>query len=89
MHRTSVYFEDDALKALKLLAAASGVSVADKVREAVDTMLAAQVGTIDWKREIDSILSRAQGRGLPDLSGQEIIEAVRSARQDDKAPSAS
>lgn len=84
MHRTSVYFEDDALKALKLLAAASGVSVADKVREAVDIMLAAQVGTIDWKSEIDGILSRAQKRGLPDLSAQEIAEVVRSARQADK-----
>lgn len=88
MHRTSVYFEDDALKALKLLAAASGVSVADKVREAVDLMLAAQVGTIDWKREIDGILARAQNRGLPDLSGQEIVETIRSVRQADKASDA-
>ena len=49
MHRTSVYFEDDALKALKLLAAASGVSVADTVSEAVDIMLAARLGTIGWR----------------------------------------
>jgi hypothetical protein len=75
------YFESDALKALKLLAAASGVSVADKVSEAVDLMLAAQVSTIDWKREIEGVLARAQSRGLPDLSGPEIVEVVRSARR--------
>jgi hypothetical protein len=88
MHRTSIYLEEDALKALKLLAAASGVSVADKVREAVDVILAAQVGTIDWKREIDGILARAQSRGLPDLSGPEIVEVVRSTRRANKSPDA-
>ena len=39
MNRTSIYLESDTLKALKLLAAASGTSVADKIREAVDMML--------------------------------------------------
>jgi hypothetical protein len=81
MHRTSMYFEEDALKALKLLAATSGVSVADKVREAVDIMLAAQVGSIDWKTEIEGILTRAQSKGLADLSGAEIAEAVRPSRR--------
>ncbi|HTV72973.1 MAG TPA: hypothetical protein VME66_04625 [Candidatus Acidoferrales bacterium] len=83
-----MYFEEETLKALKLIAAASGVSVADKVREAVDVMLAAQVGTSDWKQEIDGILARAQSRGLPDLSGPEIVEAVRSTRRANKSPAA-
>jgi hypothetical protein len=81
MHRTSMYFEEDALKALKLLAAASGASVADKVREAVDIMLAAQLGSIDWRAEIEGILARTQSKGLPDLSGAEIAEAVRPSRR--------
>ncbi|HEV3157291.1 MAG TPA: hypothetical protein VGZ00_08090 [Candidatus Baltobacteraceae bacterium] len=83
MPRTSVSHEDDALKALNLLAATSSIPTADKIREAVDIMVAAQIGTIDWKREIDDILSRSQGRDLPDPSGQEIINIVRSARQAD------
>jgi len=81
-----MYFEEDALKALKLLAATSGVSVADKVREAVDMMLAAQVGAIDWRAEIDGILTRAQSKGLPDLSGQEIAEVVRASRRKKSSP---
>jgi len=32
---------------LKLLAAASGTTVSEKIREAVDTMLAAQVAQVD------------------------------------------
>jgi hypothetical protein len=81
MNRTSIYLETDALKALKLLAAASGTSVAGKIREAVDSMLAAQVGTVDWHGEIDAMLKRAQERALPDLSSEEIAEKVRSTRQ--------
>jgi plasmid stability protein len=81
MKRTSIYLEDDALKALKLLAAASGSSVADKIREAVDVMLAAQLGAVDWHSEIDAILARAHARPLPDLSDKQIVEAVRTTRQ--------
>ena len=81
MNRTSIYLESDTLKALKLLAAASGTSVADKIREAVDMMLAAQVGTVDWHAEIDAILARAQARPLPDLSDEQIVEKVRATRQ--------
>jgi len=81
MNRTSIYLESDTLKALKLLAAASGTSVADKIREAVDMMLAAQVGTVDWHGEIDAILARAQARPLPDLSAEQIMEKVRATRR--------
>ena len=81
MNRTSIYLESDTLKALKLLAAASGTSVADKIREAVDMMLAAQVGTVDWQGEIDAILARAQARPLPDLSNEQIVEKVRATRR--------
>jgi plasmid stability protein len=81
MNRTSIYLESDTLKALKLLAATSGTSVADKVREAIDMMLAAQVGNVDWHGEINAILARTQAKALPDLSDEQIVETVRQARQ--------
>ena len=83
MHRrTSIYLDDNAMKALKLLAAASGTTVSEKIREAVDVMLAAQVGQVDWPAEIEGMLERARARNLPELSGEEIAEvhAVRRGR---------
>jgi predicted transcriptional regulator len=86
MHRrTSIYLDDNAMKALKLLAAASGTTVSEKIREAVDTMLAAQVGQVDWSAEIEGMLERARSRKLPELSGEEMmaeIKAVRTARHE-------
>jgi hypothetical protein len=81
MNRTSVYLEGDVLKALKLLAAASGTSVAEKIREAVDVMLAAQLGTVDWHGEIDAILARAHAQPHPDRSDAQIVETVRKTRE--------
>jgi hypothetical protein len=81
MHRrTSIYLDDSAMKALKLLAAASGTTVSEKIREAVDTMLAAQVGQVDWPSEIEGMLERARGRKLPELSGDEMIAEVKAVR---------
>ena len=86
MHRrTSIYLDEHAMKALKLLAAASGTTVSEKIREAVDTMLAAQVGQVDWSAEIEGMLERARRRNLPELSGDEMmaeIQSVRSARRE-------
>jgi len=83
--RTSIYLDDNAMKALKLLAAASGTTVSEKIREAVDVMLAAQVGLVDWPSEIEQMLERARGRNLPELSDEEImaeVHAVRRARRE-------
>jgi hypothetical protein len=81
MHRrTSIYLDDNALKALKLLAAASGTTVSEKIREAVDTMLAAQVGQVDWSAEIEAMLERARARNLPELSGDEMMAEIKSVR---------
>ena len=81
MHRrTSIYLDDSAMKALKLLAAASGTTVSEKIREAVDTMLAAQIGQVDWPLEIEGMLERARGRNLPELSGDEMIADVKAVR---------
>ncbi|MBC5824936.1 MAG: ribbon-helix-helix protein, CopG family [Candidatus Eremiobacteraeota bacterium] len=86
MHRrTSIYLDDNAMKALKLLAVASGTTVSEKIREAVDVMLAAQVGKVDWPAEIEAMLERARARKLPELSGKEImaeVQAVRRTRRD-------
>lgn len=82
MHRrTSIYLDDNAMKALKLLAAASGTTVSEKIREAVDVMLAAQVGTVDWAAEIEGMLERARARNLPELSGEEMAAEVQSVRR--------
>jgi Arc/MetJ-type ribon-helix-helix transcriptional regulator len=81
MHRrTSIYLDDSAMKALKLLAVASGTTVSEKIREAVDTMLAAQVGQVDWSSEIEGILERARSRDLPELSGEEMMAEVKAVR---------
>ncbi len=84
MHRrTSIYLDDSAMKALKLLAVASGTTVSEKIREAVDVMLTAQVGQVDWPAQIEAILDRAGARKLPDMTGEELqdeVEAVRRAR---------
>ena len=87
MHRTNLYFEEEALKVLNRLASSSGVCVADKVGEAVDTMLAVQISTIDWKAEINGIMARAHRLGQPDLSGPEIVETVRASRLKKSDPS--
>lgn len=71
------------MKALKLLAVASGTTVSEKIREAVDVMLTAQVGQVDWPAQIEAILDRAGARKLPDMTGEELqdeVEAVRRAR---------
>lgn len=82
MHRrTSIYLDDNAMKALKLLAAASGTTVSEKIREAVDVMLAAQVGAVDWPAEIEGMLERARARNLPELSGEEMAAEVQSVRR--------
>jgi len=82
MHRrTSIYLDDNAMKALKLLAAASGTTVSEKIREAVDVMLAAQVGQVDWPAEIEGILERARARNLPELSGEEMMAEVQAVRR--------
>lgn len=66
MHRrTSSYLDDGAMKALKLLAAVSGTTVSEKIREAVDTMLATQVGLVNWPAEMrrcSSVLATANPR---------------------------
>jgi len=84
MHRrTSIYLDDSAMKALKLLAVASGTTVSEKIREAVDVMLAAQVGQVDWPAQIEAMLERASARKLPNMSGEELqaeVQAVRRAR---------
>jgi len=81
MHRrTSIYLDDNAIKALKLLAAASGTTVSEKIREAVDVMLAAQVGQVDWPAEIEGMLERARARNLPELSGEEMMTEVKAVR---------
>ncbi len=81
MHRrTSIYLDDNAIKALKLLAAASGTTVSEKIREAVDVMLAAQVGQVDWPAEIEGMLERARARNLPELSGEEMMAEVKAVR---------
>lgn len=84
MHRrTSIYLDDSAMKALKLLAVASGTTVSEKIREAVDVMLAAQVGQVDWPAQIEAMLDRAGARKLPDMRGEELqgeVKAVRRAR---------
>ena len=82
MHRrTSIYLDDNAMKALKLLAAASGTTVSEKIREAVDVMLAAQVGQVDWPAEIEGMLERARARNVPELSGEEIVAEVQTVRR--------
>jgi predicted transcriptional regulator len=82
MHRrTSIYLDESAMKALKLLAAASGTTVSEKIREAVDVMLAAQVGQVDWPAEIEGMLERARGRNLPELTGKEIMAEVQAVRR--------
>jgi predicted transcriptional regulator len=82
MHRrTSIYLDDNAMKALKLLAVASGTTVSEKIREAVDVMLATQVGQVDWPAEIEAMLDRARGRQLPELSGEVIMAEVQEVRR--------
>jgi Arc/MetJ-type ribon-helix-helix transcriptional regulator len=80
MQRTSIYLDDQTLKSLKLLAVASGTTVSDKIREAVEALMTAQVGTTDWRSKIGGILERLKSRDLPELSSQEIIEEVRAVR---------
>ena len=81
MHRrTSIYLDDSAMRALKLLAAATGTTVSEKIREAVDTMLAAQVDQVDWASEIEGMLERARDRNLPELSGDEMMAEVKAVR---------
>lgn len=82
MHRrTSIYLDDSALKGLKLLAATSGTTFSEKIREAVDVMLATQVGQVDWPAEIEAMLERARARDLPELTGKEMIAEVQDVRR--------
>jgi hypothetical protein len=81
MHRrTSIYLDDNAMKALKLLAAASGTTVSEKIREAVDVMLAAQVGKVDWPAEIEGS-SNVPAPESPELSGEEMMAEVQAVRR--------
>jgi predicted nucleotidyltransferase len=83
VQRTSIYLDDQTLKSLKLLAVASGTTVSDKIREAVEALMTAQVGSTDWRDKVNGIMERLKSRDLPGLSGQEItkeVRAVRSAR---------
>lgn len=80
MHRrTSIYLDDNAMKALKLLAVASGTTVSD-IQEPVDMMLAAQIREVDWPAEIEAMLDRARARHLAELSGEEIMAEIKAVR---------
>jgi hypothetical protein len=78
--RTGIYLDDSSIKALKLPAEASGPSVSAKIGEAVDTMLSAQGREVDWSSRIESILERARGCELPELSAHEMIAEVNAVR---------
>ena len=80
LQRTNIYLDRQTLRSLKLLAAARGKTMSDLVRDAVEEMLGAHAGGIDWRAEVMGILDRGAARNLPDLSAAEIAAEVKAAR---------
>lgn len=78
MRRTNIYLADDQLAALRSLRERRGASVAELVREAVDTWLASQgVRTLtedEWERRLGALLARRRGAKPAASTSVEAVE---------------
>lgn len=90
IRRTNVYLSDEQLDTLRRVGALRGRPVAELVREAVDSWLAAQgVRTIpadEWERRFDALLERrrslAEAKVFDEAAVErDVMEAVRQVRK--------
>ena len=83
MQRTSVYLDEEQLRALRHLAAEERHSVADLVRRAVDAYLAQRL-TDDmlWRERFDQLFERVRSRVPADISPEEIEADITAAREE-------
>ena len=85
MQRTNVYLDDDQLRALRLLAAEEGQSVAKLVRVAVDQLLVGKLAAqANWGRRLDQLVTRIQARVPASTTSDETEADITAARAEVK-----
>lgn len=83
MQRTNVYLGDDQIRALKHLAAEQGQSLAELVRQAVDRLLAEQVGPDpSWQKHLDRVVRPADSRAAQDAQPEQIEKDIAAEWSD-------
>lgn len=83
MHRTTISLDDEQRRALKLLAVEQGCSMAEVVRRAVDTYIAAQLSDqASWRERLDEFLTRIRERLPADLPADKIEADITAAREE-------
>jgi Arc/MetJ-type ribon-helix-helix transcriptional regulator len=83
MRRTNIYLDDDQLAFLRNMAAQEQSTVAELVRQAVDSWLAEKLPQRDrWGEQLDSVVARLRSR-LPTGVPEDEIEADITAAKDE------
>jgi len=87
MHRTNIYLNDDQRDALRQLTAASGETMSDVVRRAIDRLFADEFVGQDWGARIGTLLARVDARsaGKPEPTADEIEATVKRVRARQKS----
>jgi Arc/MetJ-type ribon-helix-helix transcriptional regulator len=82
MHRTNIYLDPDQRAALRHLTAASGETMSDVVRRAIDRLLADEFAGQDWSGRLDALLARVDSRNVdkPEPTADDIQAAVKRSR---------
>lgn len=83
MQRTNVYLDEDQLRALKHLAVEQRASVADLVRQAVDSYLARRLHEDpSWPERLDRLVERVRARVPEEVAPEQIEEDITAAREE-------
>jgi hypothetical protein len=81
MRRTSIYLDDDQLRALRHLAVEEQQPVSELVRRAVDRFLAERLrDQPDWGERLDALMRRIQSRIPADVTAEQIEADITAAR---------
>ena len=83
MHRTNIYLDAEQVRALKHIAAEERCSVAELVRRAVDSYIAARLSDdTDWRERLDEFLARVRARLPLEAPAAEVEADIASAREE-------
>jgi hypothetical protein len=80
LQRTNIYLDEDQLDALKHLAVEDRRTVADIVRQAIDSYLARRLTDDAWRDRLDQLFERVQAHIPASISPEEIESDITAAR---------
>src|SRR5262245_12019921 len=82
LQRTNIYLEVEQVRALRLLAAVEGQSVATLVRQAVDAYLRERADEATWRAQFEELLGRVRTRVPRSIKSEEIEADITAAHEE-------